>query len=117
MEKISSEMTECGIFFHTRRLMWPVKRKMRLQITMGMSVVSLVALTAPQAVLSKGLTADAVNGATFSHQALKKADRTPIMVKLQLLLDRAQFSPGLIDGRRGSNVSQALAAYEAAHGL
>ena len=39
------------------------------------------------------------------------------MVKLQVLLDRAQFSPGLIDGRRGSNVSQALAAYEAAHGL
>jgi len=90
---------------------------MRLQITMGMSVLSLVALTAPQAALSKGLTADAVNGATFSHQALKKADRTPIMVKLQVLLDRAQFSPGLIDGRRGSNVSQALAAYEAAHGL
>ena len=90
---------------------------MKLLITMGVSVISLIALAAPQAALSKGLTEDAVNGATFSHQALKKADRTPIMVKLQVLLDRAQFSPGLIDGRRGSNVSQALAAYEAAHGL
>ena len=69
---------------------------MKLLIAMGVSVISLVVLAAPHAALSKGLTEDAVNGATFSHQAIKRADRTPIMLKLQVLLDRAQFSPGLM---------------------
>ena len=63
---------------------------MKLQIKMGVSLLSLLALTGPQAALSKGLTADAVKEAMFFHQAPKRADRTPIMVRLQILLDRAQ---------------------------
>jgi lipoprotein-anchoring transpeptidase ErfK/SrfK len=79
--------------------------------------MALLALSGAHAALSKGLDAEAVNQAGFSREAAKSAGRTPVMVKLQTLLDRAGFSPGLIDGRRGSNVSQALEAYEAEHGL
>jgi lipoprotein-anchoring transpeptidase ErfK/SrfK len=39
------------------------------------------------------------------------------MLKAQILLDRARFSPGAIDGRDGDNVRQALAAFAGEHGL
>ncbi len=39
------------------------------------------------------------------------------LIKAEVLLDRAHFSPGVIDGREGGNLQQALAAYQGAHGL
>jgi lipoprotein-anchoring transpeptidase ErfK/SrfK len=90
---------------------------MRLLRVASVISLNLFAMTGAQPALSKDLTADAVNAAAFSPRALKSSSRTPLMVKLQLLLDRAQFSPGLIDGRRGSNVSRALTAYKGERGL
>jgi lipoprotein-anchoring transpeptidase ErfK/SrfK len=40
-----------------------------------------------------------------------------LIVKVETLLDRADFSPGVIDGGAGANLGRAVAAYEAAHGL
>ena len=61
-----------------------------------------------------GLTAEAVNAAT--PEAAAKDERAHL-AKAQVLLDRARFSPGVIDGRDGDNFRGALAAFEAANGL
>jgi lipoprotein-anchoring transpeptidase ErfK/SrfK len=43
--------------------------------------------------------------------------KKPAAADVQILLDRSGFSPGVIDGRGGSNTSKALAAFQAAHGM
>lgn len=61
-------------------------------------------------------------GLAASAQTLPKKPRadTPVVSEIlavQVLLDRAGFSPGEIDGKAGPNVERALAAYQRAHGL
>jgi len=40
-----------------------------------------------------------------------------LLTRVEILLDRAHFSPGEIDGKDGQNLKQAVAAYKQAHGL
>ena len=42
---------------------------------------------------------------------------TPLLVKLQVLLDRAHASPGEIDGTLGDNTRKAISAYAEMNGL
>src|SRR5262249_37753504 len=39
------------------------------------------------------------------------------MVRIEVLLDRAHFSPGVIDGFNGENVRKAVSAYQASHNM
>ena len=57
------------------------------------------------------LRPDAVNSAGPSGKSLPADKPTPVGIRLQVLLDRAHFSPGEIDGKFGQNAKKALRAY------
>ncbi|MBS0294723.1 MAG: L,D-transpeptidase family protein [Proteobacteria bacterium] len=63
----------------------------------------------------------AINGADYAAPAetssAKDAPPDPVLIKAEVLLDRARFSPGVIDGRFGQNVHNAISAWQSAHGL
>ncbi|RJT41348.1 murein L,D-transpeptidase [Mesorhizobium waimense] len=56
-----------------------------------------------------------VNQAQFTAAEPKGVD--PTILKAQILLDRARFSPGLIDGRLSENFTKAVGGFQAANGL
>jgi lipoprotein-anchoring transpeptidase ErfK/SrfK len=58
------------------------------------------------------LRAEDVNAATFTEGAENTRGVSAIVLKAQILLDRAGASPGVIDGIFGSNVAKAIAAVE-----
>ncbi|MBZ9737824.1 MULTISPECIES: L,D-transpeptidase [unclassified Mesorhizobium] len=61
------------------------------------------------------LDGTAVNDAQFGDAATKGVDAT--VLKAQILLDRARFSPGLIDGHQAENFAKAVQAFQAANAL
>src|SRR5215831_13127696 len=67
------------------------------------------------AVPAASLTPQAIEDAAPSRKAGRGTD--PATVKAEVLLDRAGFSPGVIDGRGGDNFKKALTAFQAANGL
>jgi len=72
-------------------------------------------LLATGAAAAQDLSLEAVNGAELSGKPAKGVN--PAIIRAQVLLDRSRFSPGVIDGRMGENVRQAIEAFEEHHRL
>jgi lipoprotein-anchoring transpeptidase ErfK/SrfK len=64
-----------------------------------------------------GLSPDTINAANFTGKIPAEDRPTALAVKVQVLLDRAHFSPGEIDGHFGDNVEKALLAFAEANAL
>jgi hypothetical protein len=79
--------------------------------------VALVLAFVTSSAFGAEMNAAAINSAELSKKTLSDARPTPAGVRLQVLLDRAHFSPGEIDGKFGENVKKALRAYEEAQQL
>ena len=66
---------------------------------------------------SRAFNAETINAANFTGKLPPDEKLSPLAVKLQVLLDRAHFSPGEIDGMFGDNVEKALLAFAEANNL
>jgi len=74
--------------------------------------IGFVLASVAGAALGAEINPAAINSAKPSKKTLSNTKPTPAGIRLQVLLDRAHFSPGEIDGRFGENAKKALRAYE-----
>jgi lipoprotein-anchoring transpeptidase ErfK/SrfK len=74
------------------------------------------AVAAPARTAAAPLTLEAVNDANLTRPVGPKTKGAAVL-RAQILLDRARFSPGEIDASSGSNMQKAIAAYQKANGL
>jgi lipoprotein-anchoring transpeptidase ErfK/SrfK len=80
-----------------------------------LATVVLGWLAAPA--MAAGMDAATVNNAEYHPKPAAEDKTDAAVVKAQILLDRARFSPGEIDGKLGENAQKALKAFAEANGL
>jgi len=85
--------------------------------TVASAALGLLLLSGSVLAASQKLEPDKVNAAEWSAGSGKGKELDPVLVKAQVLLDRARFSPGVIDGHNGENLQNAIKAFEKARGV
>lgn len=74
-------------------------------------------LEVPPVTASASPLAGPIDQASWSETAVKADAKRNLLIKAEVLLSRAHFSPGVIDGQDGGNLKNAISAFEASHGL
>lgn len=72
---------------------------------------------APTITASTNPKGQAIDAAQYAEGQMAEGAQQQLLIKAQVLLDRAHFGPGVIDGKPGENFRQALAAFEKAKGM
>ena len=77
--------------------------------------ISMALLCAPAFAVTQGI--DTTSSRIDEVNSPIPTQPRDAMLRVQVLLDRAHFSPGEIDGAAGANSRRALAGFQASHGL
>jgi lipoprotein-anchoring transpeptidase ErfK/SrfK len=83
----------------------------------GLAFGVFMVLPIAHAIAGETLNISTVNQAQFSSKSQAGKAPSAVLVRAQVLLDRANFSPGVIDGKSGENARQAITAFQKARGL
>jgi lipoprotein-anchoring transpeptidase ErfK/SrfK len=79
-------------------------------------VLVLLVFATADASAAERLDLGTVNEAGLTSPNAAEGKLEAVVIKAQILLDRARFSPGEIDGKAGENFKKALVAFEAEQG-
>ncbi|MCY0096243.1 L,D-transpeptidase family protein [Hoeflea ulvae] len=82
-----------------------------IQIGLALTAACLAAATTVVKARAETIDATSINTATFSGDPLPEG-QSPLAVRVQILLDRAGASPGVIDGYSGDNLEKAIRGFE-----
>ena len=77
----------------------------------------LIAFTLAPVTAAETLAPAAINQAQLPPKSKARQVSSAVRLRAQILLDRAHFSPGMIDGKSGENIQRAIAAFQKARGL
>src|SRR6185503_15192989 len=85
-------------------------------LIMALAVGAASAFAAPARAPAAAISLDAANNVNLAQTVGPKSKGAAVL-RAQVLLDRARFSPGEIDAAFGSNLQKAIAAFQRANGL
>ncbi len=80
-------------------------------------VIDTAQIDVPMIVESMSPAAQPIDKADWTAEPVTPAAKRNALIRAEVLLARAHFSPGVIDGQDGGNLKNAVGAYQAAHNL